>query len=168
MAAAILMTLPGTPYVYYGEEIGMKGLKPDEYIREPFIWDKDHNDPAQTSWEEPKYSTDKTVVPFAAQKMDKKSIYNFYKDLIEYRNDSQAMTYGSIELAPMQMNEVISFFRVKDNEKLFVLHNISDVEVTVPIDLDELYRLDYSTNPAIELRETEIVLPAYSTAILEN
>ncbi|MBK8291612.1 MAG: hypothetical protein IPK96_12450, partial [Flammeovirgaceae bacterium] len=39
VAAGILLTLPGTPYIYYGEEIGMQGLKPDEYIREPFIWD---------------------------------------------------------------------------------------------------------------------------------
>jgi alpha-amylase len=168
MAASILMTLPGTPYIYYGEEIGMKGMKPDEFIREPFIWDKDHKDPAQTTWEDPRYSTEKTVVPFAVQKSDKKSMYNFYRDWIEYRNDSQPLTYGSIELAPMEMNEVVMFFRVKDNEKLFVLHNISDVEVTVPIDLDELYRLDYATNPAVEARETEIVLPAFSTAILKN
>lgn len=168
MAAAILMTLPGTPYVYYGEEIGMKGLKPDEFIREPFIWDVDHKDPAQTSWEEPRYSTDKSVVPLAVQKTDKNSIYNFYKELIEYRNDSPAMTYGSIELAPPTSNEIVSFFRVKDGEKLFVLHNISDVEVTVPISLDELYRLDYTTNSSVELRETEIVMPAYSSAILEN
>jgi alpha-amylase len=168
VATSILMTLPGTPYVYYGEEIGMKGKKPDEFIREPFIWDKDHNDPAQTTWEEPRFSTEKTVVPLATQKTDKKSVYNFYHDWIEYRNDSQPLTYGSIELAPVEMNEVVMFFRVKDNEKLFILHNISDVEVTVPIDLDELYRLDYTTNPAVEARETEIVLPAYSTAILKN
>lgn len=168
MAASILLTLPGTPYIYYGEEIGMKGLKPDEYIREPYIWDKDHKDPAQTTWEEPRYSTEKTVVPLAVQKADPKSMYNFYKDLIGYRNDSEALTYGVIELAPVAMNEVISFYRTKGNDKLFVIHNISDVEVTFPIDLDELYRLDYTTNPAIELRETEIVLPAYSTAILKN
>ena len=168
MAAAILMTLPGTPYVYYGEEIGMKGLKPDEYIREPFIWDKDHKDPTQTTWEDPRYSTDKTVVPLSVQKADKNSIYNFYKDWIEYRNDSEVLTYGTIELAPAEMNEVVTFFRIKDGDKLFVLHNISDVEVTVPIDLDELYRLDYTTNTSIELRETEIVLPAYSSAILKN
>lgn len=168
VAASLLMTLPGTPYVYYGEEIGMKGLKPDENIREPFIWDKDGKDPMQTSWQEPRFSTDKTVAPFSVQKTDPKSMYNFYRDWIEYRNDSQALTYGSIELSDIEMHEVISFFRVKGDEKLFILHNISDVEVTVPIDLDELYRLDYPTNPATELRETEIVLPAFSSAILKN
>ncbi len=45
MAASLLLTLPGTPYLYYGEEIGMVGDKlktyedffgPDAYVREPF------------------------------------------------------------------------------------------------------------------------------------
>lgn len=168
VAAAILMTLPGTPYVYYGEEIGMKGLKPDEYIREPFVWDKTGTYPQQTRWEEPRYSTPKTVAPFEVQKGDPNSVYNFYRDLIEYRNDSQALTYGTIELSPIQLSEIVSFYRVKDGEKLFVIHNISDVEVTVPIDLDELYRLDFSTNPRIEVRDTEVVMPAHSTAIFKD
>ncbi len=68
VAASILFTLPGTPYVYYGEEIGMKGMKPDEYIREPFLWDEGKKDPLQTTWEIPKYSTDKTVIPLKQQK----------------------------------------------------------------------------------------------------
>lgn len=168
VAAAILMTLPGTPYVYYGEEIGMKGLKPDEYIREPFVWDKTGTYPQQTRWEEPRYSTPKTVVPFEVQKGDPNSVYNFYRDLIEYRNDSQALTYGTIELSPIQLSEIVSFYRIKDGEKLFVVHNVSDVEVTVPIDLDELYRLDFSTNPRIEVRDTEVVMPAHSTAIFKD
>ncbi len=33
MAASILLTLPGSLYLYYGEEIGMQGKKPDQYIR---------------------------------------------------------------------------------------------------------------------------------------
>ncbi|WP_083755721.1 alpha-amylase family glycosyl hydrolase [Caldicellulosiruptor saccharolyticus] len=36
LAATLLLTLPVNPYIYYGEEIVMKGQKPDEYIIEPF------------------------------------------------------------------------------------------------------------------------------------
>ncbi|HSW27340.1 MAG TPA: alpha-amylase family glycosyl hydrolase, partial [Burkholderiaceae bacterium] len=39
LAAATLLTLPGTPFIYYGEEIGMTGHKPDERIRTPMRWD---------------------------------------------------------------------------------------------------------------------------------
>ena len=50
LAAAILFTLPGSPYIYYGEEIGMKGKKPDPNIREPFLWDAKGKDRIRTSW----------------------------------------------------------------------------------------------------------------------
>ncbi len=36
MAASLLLTLPGNPFIYYGEETGLEGSKPDEEIREPF------------------------------------------------------------------------------------------------------------------------------------
>ena len=49
LAFNILMTIPGNPFIYYGEEIGMLGNKPpDENVREPFIWGE--NDDVQTSW----------------------------------------------------------------------------------------------------------------------
>lgn len=168
VAASILMTMPGTPYIYYGEEIGMKGMKPDEYIREPFLWDAEGKDPMQTKWEQPKYSTDKTVIPLAAQKDDPHSLYNFYKDWINYRNGSDVLTFGTLETSPVEMNEIVSFFRVKGEDRIFVIHNISDVEVTMPLDLDGFYHLDYTTKTNIELRDAEIVMPAHSTAVLSN
>jgi glycosidase len=43
VAAAILLTAPGVPFIYYGEEIGMTGTKPDEDIRRPMQWDAGPN-----------------------------------------------------------------------------------------------------------------------------
>lgn len=164
LAASIQMTFPGTPYIYYGEEIGMLGVKPDEYIREPFLWDEGKKDKLQTTWEEPKYSTDKTVTPLSKQKKDPNSIYNFYKKWIAYRNGSKALTYGSIEQSSIKSREVINFFREKDEEKLWVFHNVSDVEVTLP--LNEKYKIDFKTSEALKLNDNELVLPAHSSAIL--
>ncbi len=86
MAASLLLTLPGTPYLYYGEEIGMVGDKlktyedffgPDAYVREPFLWDVDKKDPLQTAWEKPAFSTDKTVKPENLQRNDPVLIVEF-------------------------------------------------------------------------------------------
>jgi hypothetical protein len=38
LAATLLLTLPGLPFIYYGEEIGMTGDKPDERLRTPMQW----------------------------------------------------------------------------------------------------------------------------------
>ncbi|MEO1022731.1 MAG: alpha-amylase family glycosyl hydrolase, partial [Bacteroidota bacterium] len=38
LAASLYLTLPGIPYLYYGEEVGMLGQKPDENIRLPMQW----------------------------------------------------------------------------------------------------------------------------------
>jgi len=44
LAATILLTLPGVPFVYYGEEIGMRGDKPDERLRTPMQWNGSSGD----------------------------------------------------------------------------------------------------------------------------
>ncbi len=168
IAAGILLTLPGTPYLYYGEEIGMLGTKPDEFIREPFIWDVDKKDMMQTSWEVPKFSTTETVQPLSKQKDDTNSMYQFYKKLIHYRNGSKALTLGEIENSNLNITEVVSFIRKYNDEEVLVLNNVSDVEVTVKL-LEgnvKFDAIDYASNGAAKLQDGALVLPAYSTVIL--
>jgi glycosidase len=169
VAAGILLTLPGTPYIYYGEEIGMKGVKPDEQIREPFIWSAAKADPMQTSWEQPKYSTDQTVNPLSEQKGDPNSLYNFYKDLINFRNHSNALSLGEIANTSFSIAEVVSFKRKYEDEELMVLNNVSDVEITIPLE-DNNEKFDavaYDSNKSATLDNGELTLPAYSTVILK-
>jgi glycosidase len=179
MAASLLLTMPGTPYLYYGEEIGMLGDKlqvyadlfgPDAYVREPFVWDVGKNDPMQTAWEKPHYSTDSSVVPISKQREDPASLYNFYKKLINIRNSSHALTYGDIEDAGINVAEVVDFKRIHEGEQLLVLHNVSDVEVTIPIadgnkDFTEVV---YDMNGNTKIEGLEISLPAYTTIILKQ
>lgn len=179
MAAALLLTMPGTPYIYYGEEIGMLGDKlgtyedqfgPDAFVREPFLWDHDRHDEMQTSWETARYSTDSTVVPYYQQEKDPASLLNFYRNLIKFRNEQPALTYGDIEHSGMHIEEVVSFTRKHQNEELLVLHNICDIEVTVELtdpnaDFDRI-AFDTSEGEAT-VGERSIVLPAYTTVILE-
>ncbi|MEQ1587938.1 MAG: alpha-amylase family glycosyl hydrolase, partial [Cyclobacteriaceae bacterium] len=169
VAAGILLTLPGTPYIYYGEEIGMLGVKPDEYIREPFIWDEGKKDAEQTSWETPKYSTDQTVIPLSKQKNDPNSLFNFYKKFINYRNSSSILTYGSIENSPLQVREMVSFIRKNENGVLLIIHNISDVELTLKREgeLADFDEIDFTTNTGVTKNEDELIIPAYTSIILK-
>jgi glycosidase len=169
VAASILFTLPGTPYVYYGEEIGMRGVKPDETIREPFLWADGHEDPMQTTWEVPKYSTDQTVTPLQKQKDDPSSLYNFYKNWIAYRNANEILTLGELSTTPFHMDEVVSMIRAMGSEKLLALHNISDVEMTVSLDeVSEFKTVDFSTQEGLLISAGHITLPAHSSVVLKN
>lgn len=178
MAAALLLTLPGTPYLYYGEEIGMVGDKlktyedffgPDAYVREPFIWDVAQNDPLQTSWEKPEFSTDKTVVPQSIQKSDRSSLLNFYKKLIHYRNSSLPLTQGDILYSDIPVSEIVSFRRKHKQKEELVVHNVSDVEVTIMLD-GENKKFDdvvFYTKVDFSYKDGTLTLPAYSTVILK-
>lgn len=180
MTAAMLLTMPGTPYIYYGEEIGMLGDKlstyqdqfgPDAFVREPFVWDLDKKEPIQTAWEEARYSTSKTVVTYSVQKNDPNSLYNFYKTLIRYRNGNAALTYGDISDGGIEADEVVSFIRKHENEEVLVLHNVSDVEVTVTMaDVRRDFNdIDFDTaGGKVAIDNGELKLPAYSTVIIKK
>ena len=176
MAAALLLTMPGTPYIYYGEEIGMLGDKlstyedqfgPDAFVREPYVWDADGKDALQTSWEKSRYSTDEAVVPYWRQKEDAQSLLNFYRRLIKFRNATPALTYGDIDESGMYIEEVVSFKRSYQNEEILVLHNVSDVEVTITVDDQNTFSTNVFNTAGDELtiNEGSLVLPAYTTAI---
>src|SRR5690606_707243 len=122
------------PYLYYGEEIGMVGIKPDQYIREPFLWDKKEKDQLRATWIQPRNSTDSTIVPLAVQQQDKNSLLNFYKSLISLRNQSHALTYG--ELSPVKLQgqpALCAFARTDANQSLLVIHNLGKANATVKL-----------------------------------
>jgi alpha-amylase len=170
VASSILLTLPGSPYIYYGEELGMLGVKPDEYIREPFLWDTAHYDPSQTKWIEAKYSNETTVKPLSMQRQDPSSIYNHYKSLINLRNQSKALTYGTLDLTSIDEKEICSFIRTYEDESLLVVHNISDktIEVGVSEDIKSYDKIAFQTDEEIKVNKEVMVLPAYSTLLLKK
>ncbi len=125
MAASILLTLPGTPYIYYGEEIGMLGKKTDPNIREPFLWAKAENDSLRTSWMEPKFALKKSVQSVDQQIKNPNSIWHHYQKWIQLRNSSEILTKGGIQQFDNQNVSLLAFTRVLGEEELHVIHNLS-------------------------------------------
>lgn len=125
VAASLLLTLPGNPFVYYGEEIGMLGEKPDEFIREPFLWNVEGQDTGQTHWEIPYASSSKTVKPLNYQLEDPKSLYHFYRELITLRNSTEPLGSGTFQPLIQNNRKVIAFYRGSNREKVLVLINLS-------------------------------------------
>lgn len=134
MAANLLLTLPGNPFIYYGEELGMKGVKPDEGIREAFLWDIRKHDGDRTNWRKPKYNTDSRVTPLKQQKADSESMYNHYRKLIHLRKSQPALNQISppnLQESPVTVspNKLVAFVRPHESGNLLVVQNISSEEV---------------------------------------
>ncbi|HNP95527.1 MAG TPA: alpha-amylase family glycosyl hydrolase [Cyclobacteriaceae bacterium] len=169
VAVALLMTLPGTPYIYYGEELGMLGMKPDEHIREPFVWDKGNAVAGQASWITPEYSTDQTISPLSIQTADEGSLYNYYKNWIRLRNTSRALSYGELNYSDIKKKEIISFVREMENESDLIIHNISNktASVKLPEPMKRYSSIYYQSDTKATIIDGQCTLPPYSTVILQ-
>lgn len=132
-AAAVYLTLPGNPTIYYGEEIGMKGKKPDERIREPFKWYSEGGI-GQTTWSGMLLNSGKDVASAEEQERDKTSLLNFYRDMIKFRQSSNVLTRGDIRVLT-DVNKVLAFTRSYKGKSNLVVHNLKGEEVSVEIKL---------------------------------
>lgn len=179
VAASILLTGPGVPFIYYGEEIGMTGTKPDEDIRLPMQWAS--NSPnvgftEGTPWRPA--AADFPERSVERQEDNPDSLLNHYRALIHLRNDHEALRVGDWTLLEANSNRLYSFLRQTENETILVVINMNRNPVTAEdysLDLGlegavtavSLYGLEPSSQPA----GTEYVpfdeIPPQSTHILQ-
>lgn len=94
-AASILLTLPGVPFVYYGEEIGMTGAKPDELIRTPMQWNDADNAGFTSGIPWQPVNDDYEQVNVADQQDEPTSLLSHYRRLIAARNAHPALRAGA-------------------------------------------------------------------------
>lgn len=125
IAMQVLLTLPGNPFIYYGEEIGMAGAKPDEELRTPMLWGEDS---LQTSWRSSKYNAN--TRPVDEQEKDEKSLLNAYKRWIHLRNQNKELLLGEFSENKDFGDELIAFNMKHENHAITVLHNISQNEIS--------------------------------------
>jgi glycosidase len=133
VAAAVLLTLPGQPYIYYGEEIGMRGMKTggDENVREPFLWAAG-SDPYRTRWRAPQYNTEADVLPLERQQVDETSLYSTYAGFIRLRNTYPALAEGVLAYPDPESvpEELMIYTRQKGEQRIMVIHNLGTLTRT--------------------------------------
>ncbi|CAN5437551.1 alpha-amylase family glycosyl hydrolase [soil metagenome] len=169
LAAAILLTLPGQPFLYYGEELGMGGMKPDEHIREPFPWDESNKDPLQTHWINSEYSNAQHTDDLMEQLQDPSSIFNHYCLLIAVRKSNSVLTKGEIGLVNCNETSVLMFTREYQGEKILILHNLLSTDVLLKNEDDPLihFELLHETHPDCEADAHQFKLAPYASMILK-
>src|SRR5438477_190257 len=130
----------GVPFVYYGEEIGMTGDKPDERLRTPMQWARS---PAAgftrgKPWEA--LQADSFTANVAVESRDTASLLNLYRRLMKMRATKSALRNG--ELVPVETgNEsLLAYVRRNRTHAVLVVANLGNAPV-VGVPIPKGYRL---------------------------
>jgi alpha-glucosidase len=143
----LLMTLRGTPFLYYGEEIGMTdvAIPPERVVdvhdrdgcRTPMQWDASPSAGFTTGEPWLPLAGDADRVNVAAQRDDPRSLLSLYRRLLATRRGSLALRLGAYRSLPSSRG-VYSFERSADGERVYVALNFTSAERGVDLPPREL------------------------------
>ena len=148
LMTGLLMSLPGSPIIYYGDEIGMGDniyLGDRNGVRTPMQWSGGWNggfstaDPerlAQPLISNPVYGYQ--AVNVESQRRTDHSLLNWMRQLIRVRKSTRVFGRGSITFLSPNNHRVLAYTRSLDGEILLIVNNLSSTAQVVELDLREL------------------------------
>jgi len=143
LAHSLLLTLPGSPILYYGDEIGMGDniwLKDRDGVRTPMQWSDAPNagfSSADPAWlyapviDDSEYGYRRVNV--AAQQRDPHSLLNTLKRMIAVRKAHRAFGRGTCEFLELENPTVLAYIRCFEDETILVVNNLSAFTQTVSL-----------------------------------
>jgi alpha-glucosidase len=185
---ALLLTLRGTPYLYYGEEIGMRDipLKRGEILDPPgkrywpFYKGRDGcRSPMQ--WDDSTYAGFSSAKPWLpvhpnyrvrnveAQKADSNSMLNFTREIINLRREKPALHRGDFVLLTTQPKEILAYLRKTEEQTILVALNFKNRTAILKNVPEENWSLLHSTSRDSLTEDTQqLQLAPYEVLILET
>lgn len=139
-AATLMLGLKGTPSIYYGQELGMRGKPRDEFksdereigMREAFRWSAQVEAPGQANWYKgPKsywtdrFANDHDGISVEEEDRDPASLLNLYRRLIKLRAQHPALRRGAQRIIPTRP-DLLVVERKSRGERLLIVANLSD------------------------------------------
>jgi alpha-glucosidase len=190
VAAVLLLTLKGTPFVYYGEEIGMKnGSIPRNMICDPLgkkYWPfYAGRDRARTpmQWNGTKsagFTVEKPWLPVHADYMqtnvlvqmnDTSSLLYVYKNLISLRREKNLLRDGDIHFSLKGRHGVIAYFRENEQFRIFIVLNFLNKTRRMHIHGKKgQWKVLFSTHRSVRehFSRLEMTLYPYEATVLEQ
>jgi glycosidase len=176
MAANLYLLSPGSPVIYYGEELGMRGSRggdnTDANRRLAMLWGDGDTVKNPTGSTYPDSNQIKSTV--LSQLEDENSLCNYYKKLIAIRHKYEAIPRGIYKSISLGDKNIGGYIVEYGNEKIILIHNNSKTEVTVDLksckDLEafsEFSLEEYIGVGAATLSEGKITVSGQTSAILK-
>jgi glycosidase len=175
LAAAVLLTAAGSPYIYYGEELGIFGNQNngDEYVRSPMLW----GDNTVTKYTDKiDASVANSIKNVSTQQSDANSLLSTYLKFTKLRNTYPALASGTMTKhstyneSNSAYSNIAAWYMTKDSQKLLVVHNFGAAakELTITDNIDKAI----ATSGTVQKKEEDnssyqLRLGAYSSVVFQ-
>lgn len=174
MAANLYLLSPGSPFIYYGEEIGLRGSRgganTDANRRLAMLWgDGDTvKDPIGTTYD-PSNQTPYSVKDLYSMGT---GLYNYYKRLIMIRKANPEIARGEYKALAFTDTKVGGFLCTLDGSTVAVLHNTTNRDISVDLSQVTDIAFDYIAAAigigSAQLDGTVLLLESQTSAVLRR
>jgi len=155
LAATLLLSQNGLPFIYYGEEIGMVGSKPDELIREPMIFKDDF----QSHYEAIMLNNE--IDSVSQQLNDKDSLLNFYSEMIKIRKEYPSLKTEKLQQIQLHNSALLAYH---NSDLTFILNlNSNQTSGDFTKELKPILQVG-----EYQLDENKITLDPYGIVVSKN
>ena len=171
-AGALNLLMSGSAFVYYGEELGMKGSGKDENKRAPMQWSTDASAAGMCAGPADMDSFAMKYGSYEEQVKDELSIYNYYRQAIRLRRIFPAISRGQItEIAAVSADYALYLKEAEGCEPVLIAINFSNEKVVIEIpdgysSYSVLGGVLNTSKDKIKLGGGKITLPAYDIAVI--
>lgn len=165
LAAAVLLSCSGQPYIYQGEELGYWGNKSagDEYVRGPIRWTRGGKLASAKLRYDAAMLTDELSVE--AEQENENSILNVYRKFAKARRSYPALTDGILGYCPevAGAQNISAWYRIKENQTLLVIHNFGSASTNLSFKTEAGTLV--CSNGTVASEGNKVTIGAYSSAI---
>lgn len=172
LAAAVLLTSQGSPYIYYGEELGLFGKQDngDEYVRSPMLWGDSYT---TAPFSKIDASVASSINDVATQQSNDNSLLNLYLQFTKLRNTYPALAQGTMSKHSTYNEnntadkEIGAWYMTKDSQKMLVVHNFGSAEKQIKLtdNINKAVGVNGTVQQKTESTGTALKLGAYSSVV---
>jgi len=181
LGAVFNLTMKGTPMIYYGQELGMKGIQHnwnsdgnDIPVRLAYRWTKKVDGMESANfyrntgpWDKTGFTKDNDGISLEEEAPSPDSLFNFYRRLIQLRMSNSVLQTGSVSIVENKNSSILSYLRVQGSKRVLVLLNLA--ATSQPISVGDIARSNRKVNllTGKAIAGKRMILPPHGYRIVE-